>query len=64
MQFDPDVIIRTLEATGFTLEAQSALLRNPGDDHRRRVFDAAIRGRTDQVILKFRKPDTRARNVL
>jgi predicted methyltransferase len=55
-RIDPDVIIRTLEAAGFTLEARSELLRNPADDHRRRVFDPAIRGRTDQVILKFRRP--------
>ena len=55
-RIDPDVIIATLEAAGFTLEGQSELLRNVADDHRRRVFDPAIRGRTDQVILKFRRP--------
>ena len=55
-RIDPDVIMRTLESAGFTLEGQSALLRNAADDHRRRVFDPSIRGRTDQVILKFRRP--------
>jgi predicted methyltransferase len=55
-RIDPEVIIRDVEAAGFRLEAQSALLRNRGDDHRLRVFDAAIRGRTDQVVLKFRRP--------
>ena len=63
-RIDPEVIVHTLQGAGFVLEAQSDLLRNPGDNHQLRVFDPAIRGRTDQVILKFRKPDTRARNVL
>jgi predicted methyltransferase len=53
---DPAVIVKAVEAAGFRLEAQSDLLRNPADDHRLRVFDPAIRGRTDQVLLKFRKP--------
>jgi predicted methyltransferase len=55
-RIDPEVIIRTFEAAGLHLEAQSDLLRNREDNHELRVFDAAIRGRTDQVILKFRKP--------
>jgi predicted methyltransferase len=55
-RIDPEVIVRTLEAAGFRLEARSDLLRNPQDSHRLRVFDPAVRGRTDQVILKFRKP--------
>ncbi len=55
-RIDPEVIVRTALAAGFRLEAESDLLRNPQDSHRLRVFDAAVRGRTDQVILKFRKP--------
>ena len=47
---------RAVEAAGFRLETHSDLLRNPADNHELRVFDPAIRGRTDQVILKFRKP--------
>ena len=55
-RIDPEAIVRAVEAAGFRLEAQSDLLRNPRDDHTLRVFDPAIRGRTDQAILKFRKP--------
>src|SRR5438128_12084729 len=55
-RIDPEVIVGTALAAGFRLEAESDLLRNPQDSHRLRVFDAAVRGRTDQVILKFRKP--------
>jgi predicted methyltransferase len=55
-RIDPKAIIRAVEAAGFRLETRSDLLRNPADNHQLRVFDPAIRGRTDQVILKFRKP--------
>jgi predicted methyltransferase len=55
-RIDPEIIVRTFEAAGLHLEAQSDLLRNREDSHELPVFDPAIRGRTDQVILKFRKP--------
>jgi predicted methyltransferase len=55
-RIDPRVIVRRAKAAGFQLQAHSDLLRNPLDDHRMRVFDPDIRGRTDRVILKFRKP--------
>jgi predicted methyltransferase len=62
-RIDPEVIIRTVEAAGFRLEARSDLLRNPQDTHQLRVFDPAVRGRTDQVMLKFRKPPAAASAV-
>jgi predicted methyltransferase len=55
-RIDPDSIRRQVEAAGFRLEGQSHLLRNPADDHKLPVFDPRIRGRTDQIVLKFRKP--------
>jgi predicted methyltransferase len=55
-RIDPEVIIGTVRAAGFVFEAQSDLLRNAQDSHELKVFDPAIRGRTDQVLLKFRKP--------
>jgi len=45
-----------VEAAGFKLEAESPILANPADPHTALVFDPAIRGKTDQFILKFRKP--------
>jgi predicted methyltransferase len=45
-----------VEAAGFKLEAESNLLRNPADPHTARVTDPSIRGKTDQFVLKFRKP--------
>jgi len=43
-------------AAGFEFVAESQLLDNPADDGSKGVFDPAIRGKTDQFILKFRKP--------
>ncbi len=45
-----------IEAAGFLLDAQSGVLRNPKDDHKLPVFDPSVRGRTDQVVYRFRKP--------
>lgn len=45
-----------LAAAGFVLEADSDLLRNPADPRTASVFDPAIQGKTDQFVLKFRKP--------
>jgi len=43
-------------AAGFRLAGESAVLANPNDDHSKVVFDPSIRLKTDQFILKFRKP--------
>jgi predicted methyltransferase len=55
-RIDPERLKREIEAAGFRLEAQDESLRNPRDDHRRAVFDPAIRGETDQVMFRFRRP--------
>ncbi len=55
-RIDPDTVKQQVIAAGFKLEAVSDVLRNPNDTHRAKVFDPAIRGRTDQFIFKFRKP--------
>jgi predicted methyltransferase len=43
-------------AAGFEFVAESFVLDNPNDDGTKMVFDPSIRGKTDQFILKFRKP--------
>jgi len=43
-------------AAGFKLVGESKALRNKADDHKLKVFDPAIRHKTDQFILIFRKP--------
>jgi predicted methyltransferase len=52
-----DKVVRSeVQATGFKLEAESNLLRHAADDHSQKVQESGIRGKTDQFILKFRKP--------
>jgi predicted methyltransferase len=55
-RIDPMQMKREIEAAGFVFEGENDALRNPGDDHKRPVFDASIRGRTDQVLYRFRRP--------
>jgi predicted methyltransferase len=45
-----------MAAAGFKLDGESSVLANPADDHSKMVFVPAIRGKTDQFLLKFRKP--------
>ncbi|GBR02864.1 class I SAM-dependent methyltransferase [Asaia siamensis] len=55
-RIDPDLIVKQVESAGFRLVTSSPALRNPDDTHTLPVFDKSIRGRTDQVVLKFQKP--------
>ncbi len=55
-RIDQAQVVRELAAAGFVLEEESELLRNPADDRSERVFESDIRGRTDQFVLRFRKP--------
>jgi predicted methyltransferase len=54
-------VIREVEAAGFKLEARSDILRHPADDHTQKVFETGVRGKTDQFVLRFRKPWGRKR---
>jgi predicted methyltransferase len=55
-RIDPDVIKADFKRAGFKLVGSSDILRNPADDHSLLVFDPKIRGKTDRVVFKFRKP--------
>ena len=55
-RIDPEAIKADMAEAGFKLEAESQVLRNPDDPHTAVVFDPSIRGRTDQVAFRFRKP--------
>jgi predicted methyltransferase len=55
-RIDPEVVKKEVEAAGFVLDGSSDALKNPADDHKAKVFDPAIRGKTDQFILRFKKP--------
>jgi len=55
-RIDPQTVKTEVLAAGFVYDGQSDVLRQPGDPHTAKVFDPSIRGRTDQFILKFKKP--------
>ena len=55
-RIDPAVLRADFERAGFVFDGESDLLRNPADDHSKLVFDPAIRGKTDRVVYRFRKP--------
>ena len=55
-RIDPDVLKADFKRAGFQLVGSSDMLRNPADDHTLLVFDPKIRGKTDRVVFKFRKP--------
>lgn len=55
-RIEPSTVRREVEAAGFKLEGESTILANPADPHTAGVFNPSIRGRTDQFILKFRRP--------
>jgi predicted methyltransferase len=50
------LVRREVEAAGFVFDGESSALANPEDDRTINVFDATIRGRTDQFVYRFRKP--------
>jgi len=55
-RIDPEVLKADFKRAGFQLVGSSDILRNPADDHTMLVFDPKIRGKTDRVVFKFRKP--------
>ncbi len=55
-RINEDIVKQEVESVGFKLVGESDILRNPADDHTLLVFNPAIRGHTDQFLLKFRKP--------
>lgn len=55
-RIDKALVVEAITGAGFVLEAESQMFANPADPHTALVFDPAIRGRTDQFTLRFRKP--------
>ena len=55
-RIDPEVVRRDFLAAGFEPDGESDVLRNPTDDYTLSVFDAAVVGRTDRFVMRFRKP--------
>jgi|APTNR8051073442_1049403.scaffolds.fasta_scaffold06935_4 predicted methyltransferase len=49
---------REVEAAGFIYEGQTRVVANPADPMDISVFDETIRGRSDQFVYRFRRPET------
>ena len=56
-RIDKQAAIDALTAAGFALEAESDLYARPDDPRTANVFAPEIRGKTDQFVLRFRKPE-------
>ena len=55
-RIDPEVVKKEMTAAGFVFDGSSDALRNRDDPLTAKVFDASIRGKTDQFMYRFRKP--------
>jgi len=55
-RIDPAAVKQTFEQAGFALDAESDVFKNASDDHSKLVFDPSIRHKTDEFLLRFRKP--------
>lgn len=55
-RIDPATVKAQVVSAGFEFVAESKALKNPDDAHETTVFVAAIRGKTDQFVYRFRKP--------
>lgn len=55
-RIDMAIVKQEVEAAGFKLMGEDKTLASAADDHSLNVFQPAIRGKTDQFILKFQKP--------
>ena len=55
-RIDEATVKKEVMAAGFEFAGSSKILANASDPRTAKVFDPSIRGKTDQFILKFRKP--------
>jgi predicted methyltransferase len=55
-RIDPVQLRQEIEAAGFRFDGESQAWRNPADPLTDNVFSPAIRGKTDQIAYRFRKP--------
>ncbi len=55
-RIDSAVVKKDMAAAGFDFVGESDVLRNPADARDKVVFEASIRGKTDQFIYVFKKP--------
>src|SRR6202046_1595085 len=54
-RIEPASVREEVEATGFVLDGESAMLANKDDPHSVKVFDPSIKGETDRFAYRFVK---------
>ncbi len=55
-RIERDVVVTEILAAGFRLVDEANFFANPDDDRTLGIFNAAVRGKTDRFVLKFRRP--------
>ena len=55
-RIDPASVREEVEAAGFVLDEESAMLANKDDPHATKVFDPSIKGQTDRFAYRFVRP--------
>ena len=55
-RIDPAAVRAEVEKAGFVFDGETKVLANADDAHTLKIFDPAIRGKTDRFVLRFRKP--------
>ena len=55
-RIEPASVRKEVEAAGFKLDAESAVLANKEDRHSIKVFDPSIKGETDRFAYRFVRP--------
>lgn len=56
-RIEKSIVIEAAKEAGFIVEVDSDVLHSADDDHTKGVFDPAVRGYTDQFLLKLKKPE-------
>lgn len=49
-------LLEDAKAAGFAVDGESDILAHAADDHTKMVFDPTLRGKTDQFVVRLRKP--------
>ena len=55
-RIEPAAVRAEVEAAGFRLDDESTMLANKDDSHSVKVFDPAIKGKTDRFAYRFVRP--------
>lgn len=55
-RIEPAAIRADFARAGFLFDGESDVLRMASDDRSKSVFDPSVRGKTDRVVYRFRKP--------